>query len=97
MPAKDLVVQSKWRWVIMARKPRRKRGGFRKKAPRLCEQLTIRVSWPMARDLDRYADELSKQTATPLSMNQALNALLLCGLRHQSVVTTGDHRYVREG
>ena len=68
-----------------------------KKGAQVVRAVQKRVSWPMARDLDRFADQLSQQTNTPLSMNQALNALLLCGLQHQSVVTTGDHGYVSEG
>ena len=62
-------------------KPKRRPGGFRKKAPRQTETFVVRTSWPLARDLDRFADQLSEDLGVRVSMNQAITVALVEGLR----------------
>ena len=64
---------------------------FRKKKPRLGEQLTVRLSWPMARDLDRYADQMADAFAVPVSRNRAINSVLAVGLRALGIAKPTDH------
>ena len=62
-------------------KPKRKPAGFRKKTPKQTEAFVVRTSWPLARDLDRFADQLSEDLGVRVSMNQAITAALVEGLR----------------
>ncbi len=76
---------------------RRKVGGFRKKKAGAKEQFLIRVPWRVARCLDRVADDFTEQLGTHLSMNQAINLVIVHGLRALDAASEADCEAVEEG